>query len=146
VTISEWTVVQRLFIDGIAYSVKMIDASYNRLKDTALRLAEEKRVPAPEEFTEIFQSAWFIVEATERLRRLIAKLPGLKQKDPQISLFFNQTRSVEELRNFIQHAEGDVPPHQVSVADPRRSVRVSKHDNRACTPRARAVNACKTQF
>ena len=102
------TAVQLLFLDGIRYSVRMIGLSYQRLKALAVRLSDDKRVPSDDDFTNTFLDAWFIVDSSDRLRRLVKSLPGLKKNDPNLVLFFNRTESVEMLRNFIQHAEGDV--------------------------------------
>ena len=48
------------------------------------------------------------MDSSHGLRRLITSIPGIKQNDPKILLFLQRTASIEELRNFIQHANGDI--------------------------------------
>ena len=85
----------------------MVGLAYQRLSDLLLSLSD-RRNPNPAEFTSAFLDSWSIVDSSHRLRRLITSMPGIKQNDPKILLFLQRTASIEELRNFIQHANGDI--------------------------------------
>ena len=98
---------QHLFRDGIRYSIAMVSQAYQRLRDIMLRLSDDRQ-PSDADFTNVFLDSWSIVDSSHRLRRLITSMPGLKQNDPKIVLFLQRTAGVENLRNFIQHANGDI--------------------------------------
>jgi len=103
-----------LFCDGIRYSIEMARMAYTRLSDTLLTLSTYYLKPdlPGEEMPFLTLSAtadaWSIVDCVNRLRNLLGRTPGLKQKSPQLQLFFRKTKDVDELRNSIQHLEGEI--------------------------------------
>ena len=60
----------------------------------------------------ILLDAWSLVDIINRLRVLVRKTPGLKQ-NAFVESFLRATENLEELRNFVQHLDGEV----VSVAE-----------------------------
>ncbi len=52
--------------------------------------------------------AWAVVDSVQRLRRLLQRTPGLKQKSPDLGLFYRNTESIEELRHVVQHLDEKV--------------------------------------
>ena len=98
---------QLLVLDGIRYGMEMSDLAYSRLV-SRLQLISESREPTPEDFVATYFDAWSMVSVTERVRNLTAKLPGLRQKDPEVQSFMKKTAAVKDVRNFIEHSEGDI--------------------------------------
>jgi hypothetical protein len=47
--------------------------------------------------------AWLMIDAVHRLRQLLLQLPGLRQKERELQVFFRNTETVENLRKFVQH-------------------------------------------
>ncbi len=131
---------QAMFIDGIRYSVEMIDLAYVRLCDSLFRIAsqfenDKSQSDLPATFAAPFIDAWSIVDSIHRLRELLEQLPNAKRsKSPPYNLFRRKTALVTELRNIIQHlrkdltifAENDWPAYGVldwlSVIDPQQGI------------------------
>ena len=101
------TVRQRLLLDGIRYSVLMTTYTIDRLRALLAALSDSRR-PTASDYTNAFLDSWSIVDSCHRLRDLIRATPGIKQNEPNILLFLQRTRSVEDLRNYIQHTIGDI--------------------------------------
>lgn len=96
-----------LALDGIRFGLGATEIGYGRLQYT---LAELMRFAAPEHWpkrrnliTTATVDAWTVIDAVHRLRSLIARLPGLKQKVPEIRTFARDTQPAKSLRNFVQH-------------------------------------------
>src|SRR5262245_48420210 len=79
-------------LDGIRYSIDMVDLSYGRLRqglaETHKRFEAGLPAPAPPGaqhpiptllYAAAFSDAWTIIDAADRLRRLIPHLPKNKQ-------------------------------------------------------------------
>jgi hypothetical protein len=99
-----------LYLDGIRYSIDMVDTSCRRLRETLERIAragDVREVVAPL-VVEAMIDSWTMIDATHRLRGLVQQLPGLKQNQPGVQLFVRKTRTVEELRNFVQHFRTEI--------------------------------------
>lgn len=99
---SELNPEQSAFLDGIRYSVQMIDLAYARLRQTLLHLAIEDHAEGWS-FTAAFHDAWSIVDSVHRLRQLLHKMPRVKKSTPKFQLFLRKTAVAKELRNRIQH-------------------------------------------
>lgn len=56
-----------------------------------------------------------VVDSTHRLRELVQQMPGLKQKDENVQLFVRYTRTVEQLRHFVQHFRTEIDSHVGSL-------------------------------
>lgn len=97
---------QRLYFDGIRYSIEMADLAYIRLKQTLHDLSTNREKLAGlhyRHFVPAVLDTWSIIDSVHRLRGLIRQTPGFKQKSPGLILFDQKTSSVEELRNSVQH-------------------------------------------
>lgn len=96
---------QLIILDAIRYAADMVGLSYSRLL-TALREFRRER-PEPNTarpFTAAFTDTWCIVDATNRLRALVALLPVPKDAATmKIKQFLASTEVVRELRNSVQH-------------------------------------------
>ena len=55
-----------------------------------------------------FLDAWSVVDVCHRIRRLIARTPGIKHNEPWLQLFLRKTEEIEELRNHIQHLDSGI--------------------------------------
>jgi len=110
---------QVLFLDGIRVSVQMADTTFARLQSTLLALGLDRIADDQKHHALILavQDAWSIVDAVYRLRCLLQQLPGLKQNAPTIRLFYDRTRSIEELRHVVQHLNQQIEL-LASTADP----------------------------
>lgn len=102
-----------LALDGIRFALGAAEIGYGRLQYT---LAELMRFAAPELWpkrrnliTTATVDAWTVIDAVHRLRSLIARLPGLKQKVPEIRTFARDTQAAKDLRNFVQHLSDELP-------------------------------------
>lgn len=94
-----------LFYDGIFYSVKMARSAYHNLVEKLCTLADVK-VQEPTNLAEAaITEAWSTVDHLYRLRRLLEDTPELKQKAPQLQLFYRKTNQLKDLRDSIQHLD-----------------------------------------
>jgi hypothetical protein len=69
------------------------------------------KVPPPEVSQAIAAAtadAWMIVDAVHRLRELVQQTPKLKQKEPAIQLLLRETKTIEELRHYVQHLRSGI--------------------------------------
>src|SRR3989442_1338100 len=69
---------QRLFVDGIRYSIEMADVAFTRLCTVAVSVDNEGSLPDGVEFAHVFLDSWSIVDAVHRLRRLVDGFPRAK--------------------------------------------------------------------
>ncbi len=94
-----------LFLDGVRYSIEIIDLNYKRLLNTIEQiviLGNEKK-PIPPFIAMAMSDSWAIIDSTHRLRELIQSLPKLKKNTPEVQVFLRNTQCVEDLRNYVQH-------------------------------------------
>jgi hypothetical protein len=54
--------------------------------------------------------AWALVDTLNRLRVLITRLPGLRSKSPGAQVIVRALKPVEDLRNAVQHMDGEIGP------------------------------------
>ncbi len=94
-----------LFLDGIRYSIEIIDLAFRRLQETIEMISqmENKSDELSPKIVEAMSDAWVIIDSAHRLRELVCQFPKLKQKEPNVQLFLRNTEVVENLRNFVQH-------------------------------------------
>ena len=99
-----------LHLDGIRISVEMAEVAAERLL-ASLHKASDGSISA-EVVRQIVPmamlDAWVIVECIHRVRELLEHMPGLKQKDPVIQLFYRKTLEAKRMRNFVQHLKGEI--------------------------------------
>jgi hypothetical protein len=106
---------QRLFIDGIRYSVQMFEVAYNRISSTLTTLHGEDEASTPYAFAHIFLDAWSMVDNINRIRELIDHMPGMS-KGPIIKTFLRTTKDFNKLRNAHQHLKGEYATDNSSLA------------------------------
>lgn len=98
---------QMLFFDGIRVGIEMAELAYGRLKAQLHQIAILG--PRSEEWDKLvsicFVDAWSIVDAFFRLRSLLHRFPGLRQRTPFLQVFLRQLEPVKELRHAIQHVD-----------------------------------------
>jgi hypothetical protein len=97
---------QRLFFEGIRFSIEMADLAHSRLRGTLPQITF-MRDPSPDNpvIVSAMLDAWAIVDSLHRLRGLIEAMPGLKgkKKSPKIRSLMEATANVGALRNTVQH-------------------------------------------
>src|SRR5688572_10074319 len=97
---------QRLYFDGIRYSVEMADLAHIRLKQTLNDLSTNRDKLAGlhyRHFVPAVLDTWSIIDSVHRLRGLIRQTPGIKQKSPGLKVFDQQSSIIDDLRNSVQH-------------------------------------------
>ena len=94
---------QRLFLDGIRYSIEGVGMAYYRLQENLLRLSTSPPDDRPHsEFPETVMLSWAIVDNVNRLRVLVEHMPKTK-RTPVLRVFLSKLEPFEDLRNPIQH-------------------------------------------
>jgi hypothetical protein len=103
---------QKLYLDGIRYSIEMADLAYKRLRNTLLDISINMNTTNEEDKGDRIVSAtldcWSIIDSIHRLRGLLRQTPKIKHKDPNIRLFLQKTASIEDLRNAMQHLNHNI--------------------------------------
>jgi hypothetical protein len=101
---------QLLFFDGIRVAVEMAERAYERLADTLHRSAitESSHEDRYRLVPFCLLDAWSIVDSTNRLRKLLMKLPRFKNDAPSLKIFLDRTKDIWGLRNLGQHLEGKI--------------------------------------
>ncbi len=101
---------QVLIFDGISYSIAMADVACERLYATLHKIAPGDRDLGDRDktFASAMQDAWSIVDSINRLRTLLARVPGMKQNYAPRQVFLRQTKSIEDLRHNIQHVDTEI--------------------------------------
>ena len=107
---------QLSFLDGIRLTAEMYHLSYTRLLVQLESVSSQIGISGEVKFDTacIFLDAWSMVDSLNRFRTLVAQLPGLKQKQPTVRLFMDETLGVEALRNIVQHLRQEL--HSMTVA------------------------------
>ena len=102
---------QALLIDGIRYSIQMSDLAYESLKqmlgDLSLRYFQPE-FKLHDEGVAVMLQAWSIIDSVHRIRCLLNQTPSLNQKEPYLRLFYDSTRTIEDMRNCVQHQTSEV--------------------------------------
>lgn len=104
---------QSLYFDGILYSFKMIESSYQGLINVLSLISENSL--NKKELSQDFDIdswalvyIWSIIDSTHRLRLLLAEAPGVDRKLKFISDFFSQTKNIKDFRDFMQHMNREI--------------------------------------
>jgi hypothetical protein len=97
---------QRLFVDGIRYSIEMSDVAYTRLCVAVAAITPDGALPSGVGFAHVFLDAWSIVDSIHRLRQLVGGMPRFSNS-PAKELFTRGTAGVEDLRHAVQHLLGE---------------------------------------
>lgn len=98
---------QILYFDGIRYAAEMINLSYNRLFAQLMEIGATDRDVTTLDIATAMLDAWSIVDSTNRFRDLVKQTPGLRNEPWQRILLAN-TSEVDDMRNGIQHIEGNI--------------------------------------
>jgi hypothetical protein len=96
---------QRLYLDGIRYSVEMFSTAYQRLADFLARYGDPR---PPPQLSTAFLDAWSLIDSANRLRVLAESMPQLKKNAPPQQKLIRALRPAEDLRNGIQHLNGQI--------------------------------------
>jgi len=100
---------QMLFLNAIQYSVEMADLAFHRLTANLQSITTENPSSRPHiNFLAAVQDAWSIVDSLYRLRCLLRQMPGFKKNIPEIQVFLRKTKTIEHLRNAIQHLDRQI--------------------------------------
>lgn len=104
---------QTLFLEGIRYSIDMLDLAYQRLCQSLKIMSLRKDTEQENDswnliWASMFMDAWSIIDLTHRLRILLQQMPGAKQKGPTLQVFYRATENVEIFRNRIQHINHNI--------------------------------------
>jgi hypothetical protein len=99
-----------LALDGARYAIQSSELSLRRLLDAldeiALVSGDHKKLRSI--ILRATTDAWSIIDSINRLRRFLAMMPRIRRKSPEIRLFDQATRSVKQLRNYVQHMDEQV--------------------------------------
>ncbi len=100
---------EALFLDGIRFTVEMIDVAHSRLHYLLETIATDPSWLEKYPMAEPFLGAWSIVDSIYRLRSLVNQIPGIKQRDlPQRKIFLNKTKEVQGFRHTLQHLNNEI--------------------------------------
>lgn len=103
---------QKLFLDGIRFTIEMVDLSFNRLCSALWHASDtkqerqKKQIP-PQLFGAVLLDAWSMIDSIERLRTLVQKMRGLKRTEP-IRDFLKYTEKIRLFRNRLHHLNEDL--------------------------------------
>jgi hypothetical protein len=102
---------QALYFEGIRYSVEITDIAYNRLRTVLAEFSpsDSDRKDKHLLFSTALQDAWTIVDSIHRLRQLITRTPGIKQKVPALEVYKRKTAVIQKLRHAVQHLDTEIP-------------------------------------
>jgi hypothetical protein len=96
------------FCDAVRLTSEMADLAYTSLYQTLL-LKYPPGVSAMASFAEPFLLAWSVVDSAFRLYKLIESFPIKgKKHSPEYRTYEQLMGDVEELRNAVQHMDGDI--------------------------------------
>jgi hypothetical protein len=97
---------QVLFFDALAVSMQMTERGYRWLQGS---LEQHTLGDSGDDMTgDVLMSAWSVVDTLNRVRVLVAAMPGLKQSAPAVQIFLREVEEIEQLRNAIQHMYGEI--------------------------------------
>lgn len=98
-------------LDGLRYSLAMAEVASKRLNQSLAVIEAKLELAEPYE-SEVVSSlldAWSIVDMCNRIRDLVQSTPSLSPKHPSIQVFIRATTKVDELRNYVQHLQSEIP-------------------------------------
>jgi len=101
---------QILFYDGIRYAVLTAEYAYIRLREKLFELMQARNKGLRAQDIYLYNApalldAWGVVDGIQRLRKLLQRTPGLKQKSPELGIFYRATATIEDLRHVAQHLD-----------------------------------------
>jgi len=104
---------QAFFLEGIRFSIEMIDVTHQRLQNVLRHISERSHAGeklTPEPFACVLQDAWSVIDSVHRLRGLLNHIPGIskRMRIPAIRYFFQDSAVVEVFRNTIQHLPEEI--------------------------------------
>lgn len=97
---------QTLFLDGMRHAVEIADLAHRRLVASLTELATPRQdSPLTERFAMVFLDAWAVVDAIDRFRQLLRRMPGARPKPvPEgTKTFMERTEPIRALRNAGDH-------------------------------------------
>lgn len=100
---------QRLFFDGIRYSVEMADLAYASLRDAVYQISlaglRNDKLPS-HVYPLVYLHAWSVIDSVNRLRVLQERFPAKKKsRGFHTRAFLAATADVEKLRHGVQHLD-----------------------------------------
>lgn len=96
---------QVIAFDGIRVAAQIAERAYGRLVAALNEISVKGSIPESLDPTEVVEHAWAVVDAVQRLRKLLMSLRGLKQNSPGLQQFYRGTAEIEDLRNGTQHVD-----------------------------------------
>ena len=105
---SDADVRKALFHDGIFYSVEIVRRIYQDLVERCLTLGQSQLDNPVNLGSRAIADAWSIIDSLYRIRRLLEDMPNLKQKSPELQLFYRKTDCLKSLRDSIQHLDDHI--------------------------------------
>jgi hypothetical protein len=99
------------YLDGLKYSFQMGNLVSRRIRETLDEIARcySKDEYTEEQITSVLLDAWTLVDVCFRVRELVQQTPGLSSKLPGLQIFLRGTKSVYQLRNYVQHFRSGIP-------------------------------------
>lgn len=106
---------QRMFLDGMRYSIEIAEIAFHRLKKTLMEASGDEG-DSRAEFPSALLDAWAVVDSAYRLLGLMRKMRGI-ERTPEATLIRRGLEPVKDLRNCIQHLNKEILKH-VDVGQP----------------------------
>lgn len=103
---------QAIFLDGIRFSVEIAELAYRRLRLTLADISTDhdtKVDGVPIATVSVIQDAWTFLDSIFRLRALLHRMPRIRKKDLEYQQFIRKTKSVDDMRNVVQHLDSEIP-------------------------------------
>ncbi len=83
----------------------MARVSHTRLEATLAQI--EPRFAQVGSYDELaasaFSDAWQLIDIVHRVRELAQQNPAIREREPKTQVFLRSTKSVEDLRHYVQH-------------------------------------------
>lgn len=92
---------------GIRYSIEMYEVAYVTLVDKLKKIIKETDKDA-DTLPFIILHAWSMIDSANRLRTMLSRMPGVKKKGSKYYSLVNKLELIEDLRNIIQHLDGEI--------------------------------------
>ena len=93
---------ERIFVESIVHSLKMIENSYSNLVKLLYEDSDELATELP--MIEI----WSLIDSFHRLRCVMEKTPGIKKKESWFQISLRKLKLSEDIRHFIQHYDREI--------------------------------------
>lgn len=96
---------QVFFIDGIRYSILMVESAYSRLESLATEITNDFTKGTDANANLILIDSWVMVDSINRIRALLMAMPGGLGKSSQVTAFLRETEDFKKVRNGMQHLD-----------------------------------------